>query len=280
MKHNTKIKTYPNGLEKVTICSRKLFSDSFEDNSREVPEQPFELVCKPKCMTNCSRQDSVIRARSKVFDIVAMNGFTHFVTLTISPEYHRDNPAVVRGLLRCFCSNRVQRDGLMYVLVPEYHKKGGAVHFHGFFKGGVDYADSGTVLIPEKRKPVRQQTAKHYGVPPEQWQTVYNIPKWIYGFSTAVELVGDVENVAKYITKYVTKENTKIYGNFYFAGGKGLVREVPTSFCDVAQPHLVQTEKQVYCDILKCVFKYLDSSNDADREQLELLGLCQPNEAR
>ncbi|SDA20959.1 hypothetical protein SAMN02910447_01820 [Ruminococcus sp. YE71] len=269
MKHNTKIKTYPDGHEKVTICSVKLFNDE----SRGADEMPCETVCKPKNMDSCSRYDSVIRAKSKVFDIVAMNGFTHFVTLTIDPKYHRDNSKIVRGILRCFCSNHVQRDNMTYLLIPEYHKDGKAIHFHGFLKGDIEYIYSGTVIIPERSKPVKLDTARRYGVPADKQQTVYNIPAWIYGYSTAVRLVGDTQNVAKYVTKYVTKDCTKIFGNFYFAGGRELVRDVPTTFADVATPHLVKTEKQSYCEPLRCSFKYLDSSDPDNYAELKTLGL-------
>ena len=53
---------------------------------------------------------------------------------------------------------------------------------------------------------------------------------WKYGFSTAIKLEGQYSKVVNYISKYISKDSEKIFGNYYFAGGKGLKREVETEY--------------------------------------------------
>lgn len=272
-RYNTKVKIYPTGERKATIASRNIFKEKREVDNVSV-DTYAEKIPKPKDKNNESRYDSMNRAKSKVFDIVALNGFTHFVTLTFSSEcVTRSDPKEILSKLKVFLSNNVQRNNLKYILLPEYHKDGTSIHFHGFFCGNIRYIDSGTVKVRNKKKPIKIETAKRYGIPPEQWQTVYNIPSWIYGFSTAFELTDDIFYMAKYITKYVTKDSTKIFGNFYFAGGHGLIREPVQNLINVPNPHMVKAEHQSYCEYIDCNFKYLDSTRELDKKELDFLGI-------
>lgn len=52
-------------------------------------------------------------------------------------------------------------------------------------------------------------------------QCIYNLPNWTHGFTTAIPIYGDVENVSKYISKYITKaQGAAIGGRYYYSGGK------------------------------------------------------------
>lgn len=140
------------------------------------------------------------RARRKVFELADCNPFDLFFTLTLSPEKidRYDYKGAVEKL-RVYLSNRVQRHGLFYVAVPEFHSDG-AIHFHGLCNSSaVGLTDSG-----------------------RRWKgrTVYNMD-WKIGFSTAVKLEGDYSAVCKYICKYVTKAAAggTIGGRYYFHGG-------------------------------------------------------------
>lgn len=142
------------------------------------------------------------RARKKLFDLVMCNDFDLFVTLTLDPrEVDRYDYSAVVKRLNAWLDNKVRRQGLRYVLVPELHKDG-AIHFHGFINSAaVRLVDSG-------RK--------------SKGMTVYNLPDWRLGFTTAMYLYGDKQNAAKYITKYIVKQlegGGKIGGRYYFHGG-------------------------------------------------------------
>ena len=74
---------------------------------------------------------------------------------------------------------------------------------------------------------------------------IYNMPEWTYGFSTCIQLCGNQEVTARYISKYISKDFRKLFGNFYYAGG-GIKRIPPTTYENVnydafeAKPYYVQ----------------------------------------
>lgn len=169
-------------------------------------------------------QRSARRAKTAVFEyILAEWEFSYFVTLTLDRnKVDRYDAKQAAKLLRTWVNNRVQRKGLKYLIVAEYHKDG-AVHFHGVVNGALEMVDSGTVLRPGGGKPVKVETVRRAGLDPADCKTVYNLPEWGYGFSTAIELTGDREAVAGYVCKYITKEldfakgdPEKIGGRFYW----------------------------------------------------------------
>lgn len=172
-------------------------------------------------------QRAARRARTKLRDIALCNGFSHFVTLTFSPERvaRYDDREVMRKL-RYWCENEVKRTGLRYVLVPERHKDG-AIHLHGFmaWDGEPPMVDSGTLAnVPGHKKPVRPRSERQR----REWlahgaRPVYNLWRWRWGFSTAMGLYGDYHQAVTYVSKYIGKnteggEVEKIGGRWYYHG--------------------------------------------------------------
>lgn len=152
---------------------------------------------------------SFSRAKQCAFDYMMCNSdLKMFVTLTFSPAAcDRYSWTEIIHRLNIWLDNRVRRDGLKYVLVPEYHKDG-AIHFHGLFTDTLPRSWSG--LYHNRRK-------------------VYNLDSWKYGFTTAKIVRGNREAVVKYIYKYMSKaaakdcngnwEPRKIGGRYYLHGG-------------------------------------------------------------
>lgn len=205
---NTKERIYPNGEHKITVCSKPIFKID-EYMERVDPPEP---VSKPKDMSNEVRSDNVKRAKEKIFDIAMCNDFDYFVTWTLDPELiDRYDPKEVSRKLKKFLDNRVQRNDARYLVIPEHHKDG-AIHMHGLLSGNFEMIDSGHKT--------------------EAGQTIFNMPQWTLGYSTAIALDDQKERVSRYITKYVTKEFRKIFGSFYYAGGHGLVRKPKTRVYD------------------------------------------------
>lgn len=253
--HNMKIKEYPNGDCKITVASKPVFKEKGYEAVRNDVRTP-----KPKNLENDTRDDSIRRAKDRASDIIRMNEFMCFVTLTFDGEkIDRSSVEDIRDKLNNFLSNQVQRSDLKYILIPEYHKKNNAVHFHGFFSGNIQLADSGTVKAKGFKKPIKIETAKRYHIPLEECQTVYNLPQWKWGFSTAIKTDGNNIALSKYITKYITKDVQKIFGNFYFAGGHGLKRDVPFSLTDTDYDNF-EADTEVYCSVTDTSFKYLDTA--------------------
>lgn len=196
-----------------------------------------------------NRDSARRRARRKIFDYVICNDWDYFITLTLdSAIINRYNYAEVITKLSSFLGNRVRRHSLAYVGVPELHRKGG-LHFHFVIRGGgFRFVDSGTVSVPGHKKPIKRSTAKRLHIPLDDWHTVYNIPEWRYGFSTAIPVYGnDRGALAAYMCKEFCKDVQKrkdtdgnlekIGGRWYLHGGtlaSPAVRLENRSFKDAA----------------------------------------------
>ena len=194
-----KIYQYPDGSYDLITADRPTFCPKGAwEESREKPQTaPREKKSEP------SEEDlerARRRARANVRRLALANEFKWFVTLTIDPKKidSYDAQAVTKRLGQ-WLSNRVKRDGLRYVLVPEYHKSG-RIHYHGFFSDSVKAVDSGHT--------------------DSQGHKIYNLPQWDYGFTTAIQLYGNYHSAVGYVLKYIGKESKKIGGRWYYSGGK------------------------------------------------------------
>ena len=158
-----------------------------------------------------SQERAKRRARAAVRDLGLCNDFTYFVTLTLDgARIDRYDPREVVRRLNRWLDNAVRRSGLKYVLVPEHHKDG-AIHFHGFFNDALEAVDSG-----------HKDRGGH---------TVYNLPRWTWGFSTAIRLYGERAAAVAYTCKYINKAQEKIGGRWYYSGGD--LRKPDVSWLDV-----------------------------------------------
>lgn len=242
-----KVYTYPGGIVDIIASSRPDFHpagwEAAEDWSRpgrkppaaqQGEAEPLAEGDKPQRHTDPAAvaERSQRRARAKVRRLALSNEFSYFVTLTLDgSRIDRYSPETVIKLLNTWCNNHVKRDGLQYILVPEWHKDG-AIHFHGFFNGALKMVDSGTMKVPGSKKPRRPRSAAQR----EAWaaagaQVVYNIPQWSAGFTTAIPLYGDYRAAVAYVCKYIGKEADKPAGRWYYSGG-GLA-EPDVSYIDL-----------------------------------------------
>jgi hypothetical protein len=242
---NCRIKAYPDGTKDIIIGSAAFGGGNITRQSQDqdqdfydgpyqpTPEDRYEALERAaiededgtltadvlRRRKDASRARAQRRARVAIRDLTLCNCWTYFVTLTLDQRrINRYDPKVVIKHLNYWLDNRVRRDGLAYILVPELHKDG-AIHFHGFFNEALTGIDSG-----------HKDSAGH---------TVYNLPSWGWGFSTAIGLYGDREAAIGYTCKYVTKAPEKIGGRWYYSGG-ALTRP-DISWCDAdwqeAQAH-------------------------------------------
>lgn len=155
---------------------------------------------------NKNVERAVRRAKSRLFDLMINNvsECDLFVTLTLDKNIiDRYNYTTIIEHLNTFLGNKVQKNGLKYILVPELHKDG-AIHFHGIFNRykGIDLVDSG------KKK---------------NGKKIYNILSYKFGFTTAQRITGKncIEKVSKYVYKYMSKQSGGcIGGRYYLHGGK------------------------------------------------------------
>lgn len=233
LSHNCRIKTYPDGSVSLLAASRPFGGGEYSPRREDAPLRPphgpeadsegaysaLERVAiqddgpDPSwgLSAEANRRRAQRRARVAVKDLGLCNPWKYFVTLTLDRRKvdRYDAAAVVRHLNR-WLDNQVRRHGLAYVLVPEHHKDG-AIHFHGFFNDAISGVDSG-----------HRDAGGH---------TIYNLPAWSWGFSTAIELYGERRAAVGYVCKYVTKQQDRIGGRWYYSGGA--LRRPVVEWCDV-----------------------------------------------
>lgn len=232
---NAKIKVYPDKQE-ISVCNCPIYRTVI------VEERNKKIVSRMKkndSDKSRSIAESVRRAQKQIRDIVACSGFTHFVTLTLNAQrIDRYSYEVIIKKLNNWLSNAVRRQGLSYVLIPEFHKDG-AIHFHGLWKhnGDMKYVDSG-----HKTK---------------SGQTVFNVTRWWFGFSNVVEIAGDYGKVTNYIVKYVTKDSRKVGGRWYLSGG-GISR--PSVFYDDIDYDTIDAKEYSVPNVPNRKFKYKTTS--------------------
>ena len=175
-------------------------------------EDPADVVDDLGNIERASR-----RARINAFDIIMCNpSLDTFATFTYKPDDELDKSSYddCYEKLGVWLSNRVQRRGLQYVIVPERHKSGD-IHFHGIL-------NSAALKLDRARSPKSGRALSSGGKP------IYNLVDWSFGFTTA-QIIGeageDREKVAKYVFKYMGKQvGAKIGGRYCLIGGRDLAR--------------------------------------------------------
>lgn len=136
-----------------------------------------------------SARISASRTKNKIYDIARSNYWEWFLTFTFSPEKvkNRKDYEECSKKLSNWLKNmgRICPD-MMYLVVPEQHKKGG-YHFHGLFANidNLGLVDSGKV--------------------DKNGHTIYNVGRYKFGFTTA-ERIRDLGRSCSYLSKYITKD--------------------------------------------------------------------------
>lgn len=212
---------YP--VQKLTCCDRVFRDPAFEKDVDKV-----FVLCggddkeQTVSVSDGCTEGAIRRAKKMIYDLIRCNPFVWFCTLTFDKEKvdRTDYSEVIRKFNQ-WSDNKVRRKGYMYVAVIERHKESNGLHFHVVCNDSLDLVDSGTVKCIGRKRPIKIATADRYGIPEADRKTVYNIPEWIYGFSTAIEITGDEKGlkVAGYLRKYLTKDFEKIGGRYYYSGG-------------------------------------------------------------
>ncbi len=218
------MKLYPDGTFNITCCNKDIFTTQGYEIASYENNECNKNTPKNYDTSNPSRKDSIRRAKAKVHDISLLNQFDYFVTLTLSTEKIGDryDKQLVKEKLNTWLKNMVTRHNLIYLLLPEYHKDG-AIHMHMLCSGDLDLYNTG--YYDKNRK------------------EIIGLKNWKFGFSSVYQIYGDRSHVSKYITKYVTKDSQKIFGKFYYSGGKGIKRDVPFKVLDIDFNALVDLKK-------------------------------------
>lgn len=210
--YNCRIKEYPDGTQIFLACDKNIFNpDKLEKKDKDYT---LDIECIQSNL-KANNERSPRRAKQKIKDYILCNDFTHFITFTLDEKYiNREDYSVIIKPLSKWLDNRVQRKGLKYLFVPEFHKDNKSIHFHGVVNDVLCLVDSGTVSVKGLKKPIKMSTykRKYKGI---DFQTVYNVDDWALGFSTAINLYGDRKAVSNYVAKYLEKDFCKVGGRYY-----------------------------------------------------------------
>lgn len=153
-------------------------------------------------------EESIIRTRSKIFELVFCNPWELFITLTIDgskydrynlKRYHKDLSQWLRDY------NKKYAIKIKYLLIPEMHEDG-AWHMHGFLMGlpieHLEYNENGYL----------------------DWFAY----KEKFGYCS-IDKIRNHEAVSKYVTKYISKNLAdcvkELNAHMYYAS-QGLKRAV------------------------------------------------------
>lgn len=204
-----------NGLP--VLASVQKFSDAkFRESGWEAldkePKAAVEKSVDNQAHSVACLQRATRRAKILAFDYIMNNpDLDLFATFTYSPEAvaEKDSYDECYKALGVWLSNRVQRNGLKYVIVPE-RTKSGDIHFHAIMNGEA-------VKLEKAFSAKSGRSLTHNGKP------LYNITDWKFGFTSAEfipEADGDRQAVSKYIFKYMGKQmGQKIGGRYVLTGG-------------------------------------------------------------
>ena len=222
--YNLKVKHYPKGKFKAVMCNFKTFKLPVpgeakfrkHDYSQFYSEDYKAKLDKEKEAQNAKR------AIDAIYDIVYLNpDMNWFVTLTIDPKkINASSPEKVYDKLKNFLSNAVQLKSLKYLILSEYHKKKDRrIHLHCLMNEALELKFSKRYKVEGFKKPMGMRKIFAKGLQDRPRKEVYNVIDWKYGYSTAIKLDDDSDNVAGYVSKYISKdvENTKIFGRHYLS---------------------------------------------------------------
>lgn len=246
MKFNTKKKIYIDGSEDTIYCSRPIFDDKAEELNNDFCNPQYDYSALPSFTGGSSsdthtyndndlRLDSIKRSKDKIMDIVVQNPqLKLFITGTFSPKkVDRENIELCVKKIKYWLRDMHRDYGLEYIIVPEYHTNGKAIHIHGVISDVLPLKDSGHKL--------------------KDGRTIYNLITWQNGFSTAIYI--DDSNgrlpVGRYISKYLTKDLKLIFGKSYWSS-KGLRRDTEI---ELSHSDFISIQKQQYGNPLRA-FKY------------------------
>jgi len=176
------VKIYPNLVRLYKYKTPTKIRSKGWERTDGIPETTKSS--NPKT-TPQSFQKSIQRTKTRITDYVLANKFDLFVTFTFATD--RQDQQKVKTKLSTWLKSQQKRHGkFQYLLIPEFHKDGKSIHFHGLFsnyKGGLSDSNKRT----------------------KTGQTIYNISSYRKGFTTAIYLTNQ-EIVANYVRKYITKD--------------------------------------------------------------------------
>lgn len=211
------LKRYNDTKYKLTL-HRVLRAKGYEDENHEIKGMKGSAGYDEKL------EQSIARAKSKIFELAYCNDWDYFTTLTLDgKKFERYDLEKYNRAFSVFIRNLNKKYGLeiKYLTIPEQHKDG-AWHLHGFIKGVPEWLLRAFTLKDKIPIPIRVKLMNK--------EKVFDWPAYREKFGWVnFEAIQNREAVSKYVTKYISKGLarcvTEINAHLYYCS-KGLKRAV------------------------------------------------------
>lgn len=198
-------------------------------------------------VNDCKMEQSIIRARSKIFELAYCNPWEWFFTATLDPaKYDRTDLKRFHKDLTQWFRDLKKKEGycIKFLLIPELHADGRSWHMHGFLSGLPSDCLCRFVLGDRMGRALAEKVKR--GDP------VFNWPAYSakFGFCD-LEPIRSHEAVCKYVTKYISKSlasSVKELNAHLYYHSRGLsgaeIRKKGTMLADI-----VPSFQNDYCSI-------------------------------
>ena len=161
-----------------------------------------KLIKNDKSQNDTKFNESICRARTKIYDLAICNPWDYFFTGTLDKKkYDRADLAKFHKDFTKWLQNQGQKYGckIDFLLIPELHSDMQSWHIHGLLRGVPDYDLKRFVVGDEMGKGIANKVLNG--------DVIYN---WLsyqkkFGFCD-LEPIKNPVAVSKYITKYITKD--------------------------------------------------------------------------
>lgn len=180
---------------------------------------------------------STIKYTFKVFDVKEMRGGEYF---------HQE---VISLLTKWINNQKHQNRKMSYILVPEFHKKSGHLHFHGLV---------GNVSKWKMTKAINPYTKKEIKISNTQ---IYNLDNYNLGYTT-ISKIKSKEKVTNYISKYATKELITLKNKKRYWFSRNLVKPIKEyGYIDIPLSEYLKDDNIVYKDTFERDYSYVEVAN-------------------
>lgn len=205
---NVKEKIYSNGFTKIKKYSFDIIKGRCTKNNihnGNSTDSQLEKYLKKR----------IKERREKIVDISLCNSWEYFVTLTFDPNNKEYFPngydySQATNLMKKWLNNQKHKNKHMrYIIVQEFMKESGLVHFHGLFSC-INW-DLSIATNPNK----------HFEPIIINGSQIYNLEDYDFGFST-VSIIKDTSKVSHYISKYITKDLITLHNKKVFWHSRNL----------------------------------------------------------
>lgn len=189
------IKVYGYGEKKKikVITMNSLRTAGVEDDSETNPLRGS--------VNDTKLEESIIRAKSKIFELAFCNPWDYFFTGTLNQKfYDRSNLEKYHNDLTQWVRNQRKKLNcqIEFLLIPELHNDGKSWHMHGFIYG-LPKTELKQFKIGDKMSKVLADKVR-LGF------DIYNWPAYAQKFGFCdLEPIRHAEAISKYVTKYINK---------------------------------------------------------------------------